>query len=201
MDRQQATEALKMLQRVVAQVRDDSALQNWGLIQIAHGLTNAIGFAITNWMFWHGRTDVGSYVLIWGVIQAINIAIILSLAPRQGVRCFVEKQIRAIWLSFLGAVALLAIVMDLMGLGITHIGPCVAVLFMISFSSMAIVLAYWFAVPAMLFAIGAIAMAWIPHWQYVIFGVLLSGHQFVTGTLLHRQKIRQLAKTDTGSIR
>lgn len=201
MDREQATEALKMLRRVVEQVRDDTALQNWGLIQIAHGLTNAIGFAITHWMFRNGWANVGAYVPVWGTVQGINIVIILWLTPRRGARSFVEKQIRAIWLTFLGAVIALTIVIDLMGLGIAHIGPCVALLFVVSFSSMAVVLARWFAVPAVLFATGAIAMAWIPLWQYVILGVLLSGHQLVTGALLHRQKLRQLAHASVGSVR
>ena len=44
MDRAQAVEALELLRRVVGQARDDTTLQNWGVIWMLHGFTNGLGF-------------------------------------------------------------------------------------------------------------------------------------------------------------
>ena len=50
MDRQQAAEALQLLKKVVAQARDDTALENWGLVWIMTGLTTGGGFIATHFM-------------------------------------------------------------------------------------------------------------------------------------------------------
>jgi len=200
MDRQEATEALKLLQKVISQARDDTALQNWGMIQICHGVTTTVGFVITNAFYWQGRTDVWTYFPLWTVIQVINLIAILILRPKQGTRSFVENQINAIWATFLAAVILLVLVAHLMGLNVTHLGPPVAILFAVGFSGMGAIIERWFLLPALLFAAASLLMAWIPEWQYVMLGVLVCGNHFFSGVLLHKEKLRRLADGEVSRI-
>ena len=44
MNREEATQALELLRSVVSQARDDTALQNWGVIWIVHAVTNGAAF-------------------------------------------------------------------------------------------------------------------------------------------------------------
>ena len=66
MDRAQAVEALELLRRVVGQARDDTTLQNWGVIWMLHGLTNGLGFVGTNLLMWRGYDTPWAYVMLWG---------------------------------------------------------------------------------------------------------------------------------------
>jgi hypothetical protein len=54
MNRQEAVEALELLRKVVSQARDDTKLQNWGVIWMVHGVTNGAAFLATNFLMWKG---------------------------------------------------------------------------------------------------------------------------------------------------
>lgn len=60
MNRDEAFEALEYLRRVVKETRDDSALQNWGVIWMVHAFTNGAGFALTGWLLDHGRRTLST---------------------------------------------------------------------------------------------------------------------------------------------
>ena len=54
MNREEANQALELIRRVVAQARDDTALQNWGVIWMLHSFVNGAAFAATNWLWTEG---------------------------------------------------------------------------------------------------------------------------------------------------
>ena len=49
MDREQAVEALQLLRRVVGQARDDTTLQNWGVIWMVHGYLYVLTIDRDSW--------------------------------------------------------------------------------------------------------------------------------------------------------
>ena len=90
---------------MVGKAREDTAVQNWGVLWMLHGLTNGGGFVATDWLLARGHHTPGPYLLLWLPIMALNLASIPLLKRRRpGVRSFVETQIWAIWTAFTGAV-------------------------------------------------------------------------------------------------
>jgi hypothetical protein len=194
MNREEATQALELLRKVVSQARDDTTLQNWGVIWILHAFTNGAGFVITNILLWKGFVEPWAYVALWGVILPVNIIAIFVLKSRKaGARTFIEAQIWAIWLSFVVAVVLTALVNHLSGFKVFTLGPIVAVLSAFAFAMMGSVMGRkWFWATAV-FGVAALLMAFIPDWQFIILGVVWGSCQLVAGIVLHRAKLRRLA--------
>ena len=194
MDRTQAVEALELLRRVVGQARDDTTLQNWGLIWMLHGFTNGLGFVGTNILMWRGYHSPWPYVMLWAVILPVNMAAIFLLKSRQaGAWTFFESMIWLIWMTFIGAALLATVANYLLGFSIVQLGPVVAVLSASAFSMMGGMMGKKWFLGAALFAVAAVAMAARPRWQFVILGATWSLVQFVAGATLHGQRKRRLA--------
>jgi len=194
MDRTQAVEALELLRRVVGQARDDTTLQNWGLIWMFHGFTNGLGFVGTNVLMWRGYDSPWPYVMLWAVILPVNMAAIFLLKSRHaGAWTFFESMIWLIWMTFVGA-ALLAVVANyLLGFSLVQLGPVVAILSASAFAMMGGMMGKRWFLGAALFAVATVAMAALPRWQFVILGAAWSVVQLVAGATLHGQRKRRLA--------
>ena len=194
MDRSQAVEALELLRRVVGQARDDTTLQNWGLIWMLHGFTNGLGFVGTNILMWRGHHSPWPYVMLWAVILPVNMAAIFLLKSRQaGAWTFFESMIWLIWMTFVGAALLATVANALLGFNLVQLGPVVAVLSASAFAMMGGMMGRRWFLGAALFAVATVAMAALPRWQFVILGATWSVVQFVAGATLHTQRKRRLA--------
>jgi hypothetical protein len=198
MNREEATEALALLRKVVSQARDDTTLQNWGAIWILHGITNGAGFTVTNLMLWKGYLEPWPYMALWACILTFNIGAIFLLKSRKaGARTFIENQIWAIWLTFIAAVGLTALVNHLRGFKVFTLGPIVAVLSCFAFAMMGSVMGRRWFVASLVFALSALAMTVAPDWQFIILGAVWGSCQLIAGILLHRAKLRRLATNPT----
>ena len=194
MERNDAAEALALLRKVVDRARDDSALQNWGLIWKLHAFTNGGGFIATNLMLSKGVTDQMPFAIMWSCIIALNIGLIFALRKKAGTRSFVDRAIYSIWTTFIAAVILLAVLNQLMGLAIGFLAPVVAVMASMGFCTMGAVMSRGWYFPAALFAVASLVMA-LPgarSYQFIILGVLWGTCQFVAGVMLDRAKRRAL---------
>jgi hypothetical protein len=197
-ERNDAAEALALLRRVVDRARDDSALQNWGLIWKVHAVTNGGGFIATNLMLWEGLADWRPFALMWSCIVTLNVGLILVLRKKAGTRSFVDRVIWSVWTTFIAAVILLAILNQIMGLAIGFLAPVVAVMASMGFCTMGAILSRGWYFPAALFAAASVVMALpgIRHYQFIILGVLWGGCQFSAGVILDRAKRRALAEQE-----
>ncbi|HEV7499937.1 MAG TPA: hypothetical protein VGQ33_08040 [Vicinamibacteria bacterium] len=194
MDRGQAVEALELLRRVVTQARDDTTLQNWGVIWMFHGVTNGLGFVGTNLLMWRGFTSPWPYVMLWGVILPVNMTSIFLLKSRQaGAWTFFESMIWLIWMTFIGAALVATLANALLGFSLIQLGPVVAVLSGSAFSMMGGMMGRRWFLGAALFAVAAVAMAALPQWQFIVLGLTWATVQFVAGATLHAQRKRRLA--------
>ena len=194
MERNDAAEALALLRKVVDRARDDSALQNWGLIWKLHAFTNGGGFIATNLMLSKGVADQMPFAIMWSCIIALNIGLIFALRKKAGTRSFVDRAIYSIWTTFIAAVILLAVLNQLMGLAIGFLAPVVAVMASMGFCTMGAVMSRGWYFPAALFAVASLVMA-LPgarSYQFIILGVLWGTCQFVAGVMLDRAKRRAL---------
>jgi len=193
-DREQAVEALELLRRVVGQARDDTTLQNWGVIWMVHAVTNAAGFIATNVLFWRGHSSPWPYALLWSVIVTVNIGSIFVLKSHpSGAWTFFENMIWLIWLTFIGTVVLTGVVNHLSGFEVMRLAPIIAVLSVFAFSMMGGMMGKKWFLGSAIFTAAAMAMALFPLWQFVILGTLWGVVQFAGGAFLHRQRRRRLA--------
>lgn len=193
MDREQALHSLALLRKVVEQTRDDTALQNWGVIWMVHAVSNGGGFTVTNILLHLGYQTPWPFVGIWTGIIIFNIGSIFVLKTgSSGTRSFVERQLWCIWMTFIGAVMLVALVNYLLGDAIFRLAPIIGVLSAVGFSSMGALIERRFYVLAGWFAAVTLAMAWIPQWQFLILGSAWALTQGYVGYTLHREKRRRL---------
>jgi hypothetical protein len=194
MERNEAAEALALLRKVVDRARDDSALQNWGVIWILHAFLNGGGFLATHWMLRDGIAHWRPYAILWTCVVAANSGLVFALRRRAGARSFVDRAIWAIWSTFIGAVILLAILNEMLGLAVGFLAPVVAVLASVGFCTMGAVIGRGWYFPGALFAAASVVMA-LPgarNFQFVILGVLWAGCQLSAGLVLERAKRRAL---------
>lgn len=194
MNREEAEKALALLRSVVSQARDDTALQNWGRIWIVHALTNGAAFASTQLLLWRDEQRRWPFAALWSMVLVFNIGSIFVLkARRAGAKTFIENQIWSIWLSFIGAVMLLAVVNDLMGLRLLALGPVISILSAFGFSMMGAIMGRRWYLGTAIFGAMALAMAAWPRYQYLLLGVVWCVAQLVGGFWLEIDKRRTRA--------
>ena len=183
-----------MLRRVVSQARDDTALQNWGVIWLLHSLTNFAGFFTTNLLLRGGDRSPWPYVALWATTLTVNIGSIFVLkSSAAGVRSFIESQIWVIWNSFIVVSGIACVLNYVMGMDRLFAGVVMALFAAFAFAMMGSVMGRrWYAWAAA-FAIAAVAMALAPGWQFAIFGAVWGVAQAVGGAMLVMEKRRRLA--------
>jgi len=194
MERNEAHEALALLRKVVDRARDDSALQNWGVIWMLHAFTNGGGFLATNVMLARGLSDWRPFAVMWTCIVALDIGVVFALRRRAGTRSFVDRAIWATWSTFIGAVILLAVLNQMLGLAVGFLAPVVALMASMGFCTMGAVISRGWYFPAALFAVASLVMAWpgMRPYQFAILGVLWGSCQFGAGLVLERAKRRAM---------
>jgi hypothetical protein len=169
-------------------------MQNWGTIWIVHAFTNCGGFVATNLLLLRGVTERWPFAAMWAGVIAFNLGTIAVLkARRAGARTFVENQIWAIWLTFIGATTLTALVNDLMGLPRFGLGPVIAILSAVGFASMGAVIGRRWWIGTAVFAAAAMAMAAVPRWQFAILGAVWGVAQLAGGIWLIVERRSRLA--------
>lgn len=195
MDREQAVGALEVLRKLASKTRDDTALQNWGLIWLCSAFTNGGGFMGTHVLL--SRSDGAlapwPFVALWSVVFVFNGAFIVLLKGKSEakVRSFIDRQTFAVWNTFVGAMVLTAVVNYLLGVRVMLFMPAVAcIVAAMTFSTMGSIMGRIWYVPAAIWAAMAIVLALLPKAQFAIFSVLWALTQGTGGALLHRQKLR-----------
>lgn len=197
MDREEAEDALAMLRKLASKTRDDTALQNWGLIWMCSAVTNGSGFFATHLLMARGRFEPLPYVVLWSAVFLFNGLFIIFLkgkSPKGSAPSFIDKQTLAIWNTFVLGMALTALINYLLGIQVMLFMPAVAsILAAMTFSIMGSIMGRGWYAPAMLWALMAIVLALLPKAQFAIFAVMWALTQGTGGALLHRAKL-QLAK-------
>jgi hypothetical protein len=195
MNREEAAEALQLIRRVVTQARDDSALQNWGVIWVIHAFTNGAGFLGTHALFMQGHRAPGPFVVLWGAIIPVNLLSIFWLQRREtaGVRSFIERQVWSIWTTCMAGLALMALVNWVMGLEVLFMPPVGCVLIAMSFSVMGALMGRGWYAAAVVYVLAALGLARVPHLGFAVLGGLWFVTQLTGGLVLLRARRQRLA--------
>jgi hypothetical protein len=195
MDREEAAQALELLRKVAARARDDTALENWGLIWIFSAFSNGAGFFGTHLLFARGEATPWPFAGLWAGVLAVNGGIIAKFRQKSvSSGSFVEKQIWSLWTILVVAMILLAVVNYLMGLQHLFMPAVGSLMLAMIFAAMAPIMGKGWYGPAALWALLALGMALVPRAQFA----LLAGAWFLTqgsaGVWLDRQRRRRLAE-------
>lgn len=192
MDREQAADALLVLRKLATKTRDDTALQNWGLIWLCSAVSNGAGFFGTHVLLARESVAPLPYVVLWTLVFVANGAFILLFKGKSpGPPSFLDRQTWALWNTLIAAMALTAVVNYLLGIRVMLFMPAVScVLAAMTFSAMGSLMGRAWYGPAALFAVMAIVIALRPKEGFAIFAVLWALTQGTGGALLHRAKLR-----------
>jgi len=199
MNREEADQALQLIRRVVSQARDDTALQNWGIIWMVHALTNGGGFLGTHLLLQQGHRSPGPFVLLWSAVVPLNLLSILWLQRSEaaGVRSFIERQVWSIWTTCMASMVLVALINWMLGLDVLFMPPVACVLIAMAFSVMGAIMGRAWYVAAAVFALAALGIARVPGQGFAVLAGLWGVTQLVGGLLLHRARRRRLAEGGT----
>ena len=201
MEREEAAVALTLLRKVVAQARDDTAVQNFGVIWMCSAFSNGGGFAATHVLLSRGHLSPAPYVAVWAVVFTLNGVFILAFKKKgRGAPSFIERQTWAIWNTCVAAMALAAVINYLMGISTMLFMPAVASLVAaVTFSTMGALMGRWWYLPAGVWAAMALVMALVPRLQFALFAALWWLTQGTSGYLLHRAKVRASVRASAGA--
>jgi hypothetical protein len=185
MNREEAARALAVLRSVVEKARDDTALMGWGRIWIVHAFTNGGAFIATDRLIAAGHLMSAPFIAMWAAVIAVDIASIFVLKRRRaGARTFIETQIWAIWLTFIGSVVAVGLINHLMGLKLFFLGPVIGVLSAFGFSMMGAVMGRRWYLGVLIFLGAAVAMAVFHTRQFLILGATWGLAQLAGGIWL-----------------
>lgn len=201
MNREEATQALELIRRVVTQARDDTALQNWGVIWMLHAFTNGLGFAATDVLWARGLRGPGPYALLWVGVLSFNLVSIFFLhrGRTAGVRSFIERQIWSIWTTFVAGMVLLAVLNYLLGLDRLFMPSVACLLFATAFSVMGALMGRGWYAAAVFFAAAALGMTQAREQAFTLLGALWFLVQFSGGLSLHLARRKRLATAGPGA--
>ncbi len=191
MDREEAARALELLRKVTSQARDDTALENWGVIWMASAVSNGVGFALTHVLFARGHLTPWPYVAVWVCVLTTN-AVIIRVARRTSVASgsFIEKQIWSLWTILVVAMALTAVINYLLGLQMLFMPAMACVLFAFVFAAMAPIMGQEWYAPAAFWGVLGVVMALVPRLQFALLGGAWALTQGTAGWLLERRRRR-----------
>lgn len=200
MDREEAADALLVLSKLAKKTRDDTALQNWGLIWVCSAFSNGAGFFGTHLLFARGYDTPLPYVVLWAVVFVANGTFIaLFKGKGSGPPSFLDRQTWSLFNTLIGAMALTAVVNYLLGLRTMLFFPAVAcVLAAMTFSAMGALMGKAWYAPAAIFAAAALGVALVPRAGFAVLAALWAVTQGTCGALLHRDKLR-LARAGGGA--
>lgn len=194
MNREEAAEALAVLRKVVAHTRDDTALQNYGVIWIIQGLLNFGGFVTTHYFFAVGYRKPPAFLALWLTIIVLDVVTVgVFKRQRAGARTFVDVQLWTIWTTFILAVSLIAVLNHVMGLEAFFLGPVIGVLAAVAFASMGSLMGRRWYAGTVVFTLTAVAMAFWHEVQFVILGTTWGLAQVGGGIALDAARRRRQA--------
>ena len=163
-------------------------LENWGVIWMWHSLVLLVACLVTQWMKTLNSPSY-MYVMMWTLGFGTWAGVFWWLRRRMGPVTFVERQIAHVW----GASLVVAIFMFPMerrlGLEPLQLAPTLGAIAATTFIIKAGILTGWFYVHAAILFLTAIAMALVPDYSMVIFGIVSAGCFFFSGLKYYRRSV------------
>lgn len=170
-----------------------SVLENWGLLWMWHSLVLLTVSLLTQGLSWRGVESRLGYASLWTIGLGAWAGVFWALRRRMGPVTFVERQIAHVWGASLVGIAVLTPLEWLMGLRPLALSPMLPLIGSMVFFVKAGILSGQFYIQAVVMLVASVAMALVPQYAHIIFGVIAAGCFFVPGLKYYR--LRRMAET------
>lgn len=163
-------------------------LENWGLLWMWHSLVLLTVSLLTQWLSWKGVESRLGYAALWTIGLGAWAFVFWALRRRMGPVTFVERQIAHVWGASLAGIAVLTPLEWLMKMDPLALSPILPLIGSMVFFVKAGILSGQFYIQAASMLAASVAMALIPSWAHVIFGIISATCFFVPGLKYYRQR-------------
>jgi eukaryotic-like serine/threonine-protein kinase len=181
--------------RLMRETHHIDVLENWGLLWMWHSLMIFLLCLLTQIMAWQGVQSHGYYLLTWSVGLLTWGSILWQLRRRAGPVLFVERQIAHAWAAGVCASIAMFVIEVVAELPALKLSPAIAVAAGMVMMFKAGILSGRFYVMALLNFLVAIAMAAIPTYAHLLFGIVSAVSFFVPGLKYYRRRKRSISAT------
>jgi serine/threonine protein kinase len=184
---------LQVVARWFRETHHAPVLENWGLLWMWHSLVLLTVSLLTQWLSWSGVQSRSGFAGLWVIGLGAWAIVFWAMRRRMGPVTFVERQIAHIWGASLIGIAVLTPLEWLLKLDPLALSPILPLIGSMVFFVKAGILSGQFYIQAVVMLAASIAMALVPDWAHVIFGVIAAGCFFIPGLKYYRQ--RRLAES------
>jgi serine/threonine-protein kinase len=179
----------QIVARVFRETHHAEILENWGLLWMWHSLVLLIACLLTTAIEWSGTTHRWPYAALWTIGLGAWAGVFWALRRRMGPVTFVERQIAHVWGASMIAIAMLFPFEWWLALKPLTLSPLLGIVSGMVFVVKGGMLSGAFYTQAGCLFASAIAMAVVPEYAHLIFGVVGAGCFFLPGLKYYRLRL------------
>jgi len=195
MTREEAQNALTIIQQVVNKVHDNAILQHWSFVMLSVSVFHLMALLATQYFVSAKVFSIWPYIIVWGLYLVVNLT--FNLVARQkmgGSMTYVERHIWGNGITYVIA-SIFIVCLDLHMLpletAIRVLPSHYAVISGVSFAIVALIDARFFISTGTFMVAAGIVGVW-PDYGYAILGVVWFLTLSVPGVILRRERKRAL---------
>ena len=177
----------QVIARVFRETHHGAVLEKWGVLWMWHALV----LLVASWLTWaleaSGVTQRLTYAAVWTVGVGTWAAVFWWLRRRMGPVTFVERQVAHVWGSSMISIAMLFPLEWWLDLDVLALSPLLGVITAGVFVIKAAMFSGAFYLQAAALLLTGMAMAMLPTWAHLIFGVVASASFFIPGYRYQRR--------------
>ncbi|NLX53907.1 MAG: serine/threonine protein kinase [Planctomycetaceae bacterium] len=178
----------QVLSRWLRETHHAAVLENWGLLWMWHSLALLVACLTTNFLYWRQVDNRWYYFAVWTAGFGTWVVVFWALRHRQGPVTFVERQIAHIWAAALVSIVALFPLEAYLGLPPLRLSPVLGLITGMMFLVKAGLLSGLFYIQATALFLTAGLMAVWPHYEHLVFGIVLAASFFFPGLKYYRQQ-------------
>ena len=171
----------QVIARLFRETHHAEILNNWGTLWIWHSLVLLVACGLTWWLDYNDIQQRSIYVSVWTIGLGAWAAVFWRLRQRLGPVTFVERQIAHVWGASVIAIGLLFPLEWWLGLEVLTLSPMLGVISAMVFIIKAGMLSGAFYGQGAALLATSVAMAIVPDYAHLIFGIVASTCFFIPG--------------------
>ena len=177
----------QVIARLFRETHHAQVLNHWGMLWIWHSLVLLVACCLTWWLEYNETVQRSIYAAVWTLGLGAWAAVFWKMRQRMGPVTFIERQIAHVWAAAVIAIGLLFPLEWWLELEVLTLSPLLGVISGMVFLVKAGMLngTFYFQSAALFSA--SVAMAIVPEYAHLIFGVIAAGCFFIPGLKYARQ--------------
>ncbi len=171
----------QVVARLFRETHHATVLENWGMLWMWHAMVLLIASLLTWGLDVNGVSNRFVYGGVWTLGLGMWAAVFWKLRQRIGPVTFVERQVAHVWGASMISIAMLFPLEWWLGLQVLSLSPLLGVITASIFIVKAGMFSGAFYIQAAVLLFTSIAMAAVPHYSHLIFGIVAASCFFVPG--------------------